>query len=196
MEEGINIISLSNQEQTEIEDGIQQEIITETIEGDETLITVYQVNGSNVTESRELPLDSIADLSALAAAAEFVPILQETLPNDLNSDGKHKSEIEVSAEELSDFNVGDKLDDVAESSQDLNDDTLDCGVADDEGLNELNSVVTPGEYFVTTSFEEMHQIIQDYFDRTDTRFVVQKRTKDFGMTGMYLALYLVLSFLI
>jgi len=79
MEEGINIVSLSNQEQAEI-DGIQQEIITEPIDSDETVITVYQVNGSDITESRELPLDNIADLSALAAAAKFVPTLQETLP--------------------------------------------------------------------------------------------------------------------
>jgi len=124
------------------------------------------------------------DLSALAAAAaEFVPTLQETLPDNLNSIDE-QSDINIRTEELADFNVDDNVVDATDSGQDLNEDTLDCGI-DDEGLSELNSVATPGEYFVTTSFEEMMQIIQDYFERTDTRFVVQKRTKDFGMTGMF-----------
>lgn len=48
----------------------------------------------------------------------------------------------------------------------------------------FNQKATPGEYFVTSSYEEMMTIIEDYFDRTSSRFVVQKRTKDFGVKGL------------
>lgn len=47
-----------------------------------------------------------------------------------------------------------------------------------------NHDATPGEYFVTSTYEEMMGILEDYFDRTASRFVVQKRTKDFGVKGM------------
>ena len=154
-------------------DIIQQEIITDSIDGNQDIITVIQVNEEDASQGTISSTQTdIGDLSALATVAEYVPLLKD---NNIE---------ENQCYDISTMNMEKES-----TVNDLNDDSKNESPEDDsmvlteESAKDMSVMVTPGEYFVTTTFNEMLQILQDYFERTATKFVVQKRTKDFGLKG-------------
>ncbi|XP_066927371.1 uncharacterized protein [Clytia hemisphaerica] len=156
----------------EAEGVIQQEIITDSIDGNQDIITVIQVNEEDASqETISSTQTDIGDLSALATVAEYVPLLK-----DINNIAGNQC-YDISAANMeNESTVFDDLDNDSKTES-----LEDSMVLSEESAKDMSVMVTPGEYFVTTTFDEMLQILQDYFDRTATKFVVQKRTKDFGL---------------
>ena len=130
-------------EETILIDDIQQEIITDSF----------------VDENQS----SVNDLSALATAAEFVPLLDES-----------KSEERNESENADSLN----------QQSDLQENPMNYDVTSEESISVVSTTTTPGEYFMTSSYKEMVEILTDYFERTMSKFVVQKKTKNFGVVGI------------
>lgn len=67
--------------------------------------------------------------------------------------------------------------DTATSSSIVQIDEYEEQEADDEAARE------PAEHFIVSSTDEMTDILDDYFDRTNSHFVIQKKSKYFGMSA-------------
>ena len=150
--------------ETVLIDDVQQEIITD-----------------GLVENRiELSIEtSTNDLSALATAAEFVPLLEEAkqqTDNNIRSDNVESDSIKTENE----MTNNDQLD---QDSTTQDEETIEYKDANEESVSSVSATTTPGEYFMTSSYQEMVEILNDYFERTLSRFVVQKKTKNFGLEG-------------
>ena len=144
--------------ETVVIDYVQQEVITDGLVENQTLEQSLENTNAN-------------DLSALATAAEFVPLLEEP-----KSDGNNTINNERTEEKIEITNALDQCSNFQEEA-------LKYGVANEESVSTVSAATTPGEYFMTSSYEEMLEILNDYFERTLSKFVVQKKTKNFGMIG-------------
>ena len=147
-------------------DDVQQEIITDGL-------VENQIELSTQTSTN--------DLSALATAAEFVPLLEEAKQEaDKNIESDNSIESQASKTENGIANNNQlNLDSATQDEE-----TLKYDDVNEESVSSVSATTTPGEYFMTSSYEEMVEILNDYFERTLSRFVVQKKTKNFGLEGM------------